>query len=154
MYQSEQFVHIFALREDWYEEDGWNPELAKTIKPGTTLGVFGSTLYELVEIHEFLARLARHNLYRDGVVVSIGLHNMKNRKLRNDDPNRMPLHWDYVTQAETIDFQEQYSAEQIANDSSDLALKVALHVFARFGWDRLSPEMLISARDTFLGRRQ
>jgi hypothetical protein len=51
MQRRQQFGHL-ALREDWYEASQWTGRLAEQIKPGTVLGVTGSTVYQVAEIFE------------------------------------------------------------------------------------------------------
>jgi hypothetical protein len=153
MYQSGQFIHCVGLCEDWFEEDDWSRELVQQIKPGTSVGVIGSVVYELTEVYEFLTRLTRSGVYPEGAEVSLSLHGTKGRKLWMDDRRRMPLSWEYKTQAETIRYEKKYGADEIAASAKDMALDVMLYVFERFEWYRVSRDVLVEARDRLLARR-
>lgn len=71
MYQSGQFIHYRALREDWTQEDSWIPKEFK-LAPMKFLGVL-STIYLITEIFEFLSRIGNEGLCKEGVNVSIVL---------------------------------------------------------------------------------
>jgi len=145
MYETTQFLHYLALREDWLEEDGWDASLAKTIRPGTSLGIIGSVIYQMSEIHEFLARLTGAGIYDDGVRVAISLNNTKDRQLWIEDVSRAPFHHEYRTVADRLEYKKEYSKAQVMDTSRELALKAVLFMFDHFGWERPSVEII--ARD-------
>lgn len=134
MFQSGQFLHYAALREDWFQEDSWSGDLAQRVKPMTCLGVTGSTVYQLTEIFLFLSRLAQHGLYDEGVNVAITLANVRGRHLWLEDPMRIGFSVEYRTDAENIKFQNSYNKTDVIERPDDLALEATRFVFDRFGW--------------------
>lgn len=138
MYKSGQFIHYTALIEDWFEEDGWFAELAKQVKPMTTLNVIGSVEYQTVEIFEFLSRLTASGLYDDGVNVSISLHNLQNRILRIEDNMRVPFHSERKTLAPEFTYEKKLSKFEIVGKTKELATELSLGIFEIFGWQAKS----------------
>ena len=65
-YQSGQFIHLFAMDEDWWAEDAWvtRPDL-KALKSGDAFGTI-SAIYTVTEIFEFAHRMAKLGVYDDG----------------------------------------------------------------------------------------
>lgn len=153
MYQSGQFFHYLGLREDWYEEDGWFGDTAKEIKPGSSLSVVG-TIYQITEIYEFLARLARDGIYEEGVDVNISFNNTLNRKLWLDDLKRAPFSYDRKTGAEKIEIPpHKYKKDKIVNQARDLALEIIIYIFDRFDWPQPPVETIKRDQDNLLSRR-
>lgn len=134
LYKSGQFIHYTALIEDWFEEDGWFSELAKTIAPNTTLNVIGSVEYQAVEIFEFLSRLTAAGLYNEGVNVSISLINLENRILRIEDNMRVPFHSERKTIATKYVYEKKFTKSEIVGNTRDLAVELSLGIFDVFGW--------------------
>lgn len=134
MYQSGQFLYYRGLREDWFDEDDWRAELAERIKPGTSLALVASVIYEVTEMFEFLSRLHSAGLYEEGVRVNLTLANIKGRALWIEDPMRIPFHAPRITGAEKFEFSSEFTADDIRDNAKQLANQVILQVFARFGW--------------------
>lgn len=153
MYQSGQFIHYLALREDWFEEDEWRNNLTEEIKPGTSLGIIGSTVYQMTEIYEFLSRLVNAGIYDEGVSVSISLNNTRGRELWIEDKMRAPLFNRYKTVAEKIEFVKEYSKDQIITSPKDLGLDAAIYIFERFGWHTPPIETIKKDQENLLNRR-
>lgn len=151
MYQSAQFLHYLALREDWLE-DSWNRELAQKIKPNTSLGVVNTT-YQLTEIFEFLSRLMNAGLYDEGVNVSITLSNTQDRELWIEDRSRVGFLSPPKTGADKIEFPKQYTKEQVITKPKELALEVILYVFGHFGWHNPPIETIKKDQENLLARR-
>ncbi len=153
MYQSGQFLHYLAIREDWFEEDGWYQDLAKQIKPRMALSVVG-TIYQITEIYEFLSRLARSDMYNEGVDVNISLNNTLNRKLWLDDSRRAPFSYDRKTGTEKIEIpKHKYEKDKLINQTRDLALEVIIYIFERFDWPQPPLETIKRDQDNLLSRR-
>jgi len=153
MYQSGQFLHYVALREDWLEEDGWHNNLTEKIKPCSSLAIIGSVVYQMTEIYEFLSRLGNAGIYDEGVRVSIALNNTQNRELWLDDNRRVPFSSSYKTGAQKIEFQKNYSKEQILTTPKELALEAILYIFDRFGWHNPPIETFQQDQDNLIARR-
>ena len=133
MYQSGQFVHLFACHEDWWKTYGsrYSPEVA-AIEPGSVLSVV-STIYSVTEIYEFASRLAQKDIFTDKVHLSIALHGMKGRTLRILQFARH-LFYDYVSQIDDVTCEEDIEVKELVANRYELALQHAFAIFHRFGW--------------------
>lgn len=150
MYQSGQFLHYTALREDWADRDGWGIVKNSNIEAGKFLSIVG-TIYEITEIFEFLSRLARENLYDEGVKVSISLHNTEDRILRMEDPMRF-LFDEYKTSIKDIRFEKIYSKEDLITKPHDLSMEAILYFFDRFNWHQPPIEVLKKDQNNLLNK--
>ena len=153
MYESGQFLHYLALREDWGEAGNWAGIRGTEIKPGTLIGITGSITYQLTEIYEFLSRLTRAGVYDTGVRVSISLNNTKGRKLWIEDPMRAGFLMDYKTGAERIEFTEQYTKEDLLMKPKDLAFDIIIYICDHFGWHKPSVDVIKKDQDALLNMR-
>lgn len=153
MYQSGQFIHYLALREDWLEEDSWRQNLHEKIKPMSSLGIIGSVVYQMTEIFEFLSRLGTAGIYDEGVRVSIALHNTENRELWIEDSMRAPFFQPYKTGMQKIEFVKEFTKEQSISSPKDLAFEVIKHIFDRFGWHNPPIETIKKDQDSLLSGR-
>ena len=153
MYKSGQFIHFLSLKEDWFEEADGPSETIKAIRPGSILDI-GETVNTLTEIYEFLSRLAKHGIYKDGIGVEVGLYNVRNvsRELKILNPRRLPLVSDYVTETQKISFLKQYSEKEVLQHSKGLAMDTILEIFSRFNWDDPPLETIIGDQQELLGR--
>lgn len=152
MYQSGQYLHYFALREDGGDTDGWDITPNSNTEPNKFLSIVG-TIYSITEIFEFASRLATQNLYDEGVKISITLDNAENRILRMEDPMRGPLFDEYKTALKEITFSQVYSKEDLITKPQDLALEVIVYIFDRFKWHRPPIEVFKKDQDTLINRR-
>ncbi len=132
LYMSGQFVHFFALWGDWRdhstvwpEEPGW--------KPGR-LVLYIPTLYSLVEIFEFAARLALSPAGAASMRVEIELENLKGRRLVSTDV-MVPLSGEYITQMPGWNYRWEGSQADLIARPRELAAVAARDLFARFGLD-------------------
>lgn len=135
MYKSGQFLCYRGLREDWYEEHCWKPERANEIVKGKYLWVLFSVVYEITETYLFLSRLAQSGLYKEGVIVNISLHNIKDRELLLDDRNRVSLIYPRRTAAEELKYSLRYENDEIISKSKYLARDIIIQVFDSFNWN-------------------
>ncbi|MBE0433328.1 hypothetical protein IBX73_07675 [candidate division WOR-3 bacterium] len=132
MYQSGQFIHYKALSEDWYEE-GIKHEYAEYNNKYRILKIT-ETIYFITEVFEFLSRLTKQGIYKDGVDLSIKLMHTEGRILYAEHGIGMRYLEHYKTAAPEISFERRYSEKQVAEDAPRLARDVLLHIFERFGW--------------------
>ena len=151
MYQSGQFIHYRALWEDWHDADSFIANAHK-YQPMIYLGVL-HTNYQLTEIFEFLSGLAKEGIYKEGINLSISLMNTKDRKLKIEEPRRIPFSRDYKTIAPEIEFKKQYTEREIIENSTELAIKAILHFFERFDWTT-SEDIVRSDQKKILERRR
>jgi hypothetical protein len=153
-YESGQFIHYLALREDWVEGDIFWGSLATKLRPGEKLGVIGSTLYQITEIFQFLFRLTSAGVYNQAARVSIKLNNTNQRELWLEDDNRIPFSVSYRTGAESIEKSDEFDKEMILAKSNELALGVVKYIFDRFGWSHAPMDALKGDQQAFLeGKR-
>ncbi len=158
-YQSGQFIHYFALREDWMNVDklseivsGCDPH--KDTKPGSVLSFVGAT-YSLTEIYEFLRRLTSgSNIYDNGVRVVIKLHGAQGRKLVSLDASRIDLFWSYVSNIPEITLPEkELTKDEVLNSSKELALQAVRYLFETFGWENMPMQVFEKDQQNLLERR-
>lgn len=132
-YTNGQFVHLFGLREDWWEEHAWLDEdhPLKKIQPGTVFEVI-STTYSLTEIYAFFSNLVQ-NLPVEEVAVEISLIGTKNRKLYVSDPLRAPLFMEYVCRLDKVNLPKKiYKREDLISNFVDLAFDQIVYLLNRF----------------------
>lgn len=135
MYTSSQFLHYRALHEDWREHSDWGdrpPTSWGRVLEGPVLSVLGN-IWLVVEVFEFLSRLARNGLYADGVEVSVELINTRGRLLYTEDASRTPFSYDRTTQATSVSYEVTLTAAE-TQEPKQRAITAVNHIFDRFGW--------------------
>jgi len=152
MYQSGQYIHYFALREDRFAEDPWYSEHSRRIKSMEAMGTVNA-VFQMTEIFLFLERLTSSELYEDGVSVSIALNNTNGRKLWLDSKGRVPYSIDYKTEAKNIEYIKNFTKDEIIGNSKDLAFELILYVFDRFGWHNPNVATIRQDQDDLLNRK-
>jgi len=134
MYQSGQFVHLFGLHEDWFEDEIplFGPSQYSSIKPGSILEV-SMTLYSLTEIFQFATNLARKNLFDESAFVSIKLHGLMNRTLQSFDFGRR--FWNqYTCHINSFPIEKEIPVKTLLEKNDEIALTETFEVFKRFNW--------------------
>jgi hypothetical protein len=153
MYQSGQFLHYLALREDWYEDSIWAEYTKDQIrKEGPLLGVT-LTVFQITEIFEFLSRLCQERIYEEGLEVFIDLKNTKGRKLWVSSPGRVPFHSEYRASEDLLKFESKYLKDNILINYKEIAINVVLHFFERFGWHTPNMDTIIKDQQDFFLRK-
>ena len=132
-YQSGQFVHISALAEDWLDESK-DAATAKVWNPGHSLSV-ERTVFRFTEIFELASRLALTEAGDDQMHVEILVSGLGGRGLRVSPETRMPLPLRMKASIKELPYKVDLSRTQLITEPRDLALKPALELFQRFGWD-------------------
>jgi hypothetical protein len=132
LYMSGQFVHCFTLWGDWRDhstdrpaEPGW--------KPGRFM-LYVPTVYSLVEIFEFAARLALSPASAVSMHVEIDLKKLRGRRLMSTDI-MAPLSGVYITQMPEWNYRWEGSQTDLIARPRELAAAAARDLFARFGLD-------------------
>lgn len=150
VYQSAQFVHLFAMREDWWAESAFGDS---KVKPGEVLSLT-STLYTVTEIFLFAARFSEKAALGPDVSVSYRLVGLEGRHLQTFDPNRVPLDpWrraasDLHEYGETLSI----SVAKLLGDPSALAVDQTLAIYERFNWSP-ARENVVEEQRKFIERR-
>ncbi len=139
-FQSGQFIHHFAMRED-HRPYG-----------DTRFLVIPSTLFTVTEIIEFAARLARHGVFIPGAELSIRLEGTEGRLLQYG--------WDPYSSADvrccrvpSVEFEQTYEPTELLGNAPALALTAAKSIFERFNWNEIPDSILVEDQRKFLERR-
>jgi hypothetical protein len=147
-YQSAQFICYRGLWEDWSDEDIIQPEPLGEQKKLSVLG----TVYQVTEIYEFLAGLAREGLYREGLDVLIALFGTEQRELSLEGA-RASFMWPRRTAALTINYKKQHSETELIGSSIELAAEAILYIFQRFAWEP-SRDLIRKEQEELMKRRR
>lgn len=132
-YQSGQFIDIAGIPEDWRDQSNLWPA-SQDWKSGALLGI-GDALFRFTEIFEFAARLALTEAGDERMHIEITVHGLHDRKLWVDSPSRMPMVWDYKASIQELPYQVELSRTELVAEPKELALKPAVELFRRFGWE-------------------
>ncbi len=159
MYQSGQFLHLFAVREasdpQWRETlESYSrfhicrPDLDWTKVPGYISLI--NLLLTVTEIFEFAARLAESGLYAGQVSVQIGLIGIDGFLLTTD-PDRM---WSEYCAASEDTLENTWTTESssLVSASAQHSLAAASWFYERFGWFSPSVAVLKKDQEKFLQR--
>jgi hypothetical protein len=153
LYQSGQFIHHFACRED-YEVDpnDLSPLSVPTPSPsGRYLSIL-STLYTITEIFEFSSRLASKDILLSNISISIKLIGMQERQLFFWDRSRY-LSLPKISGVPEINFEKIFTKEEIISQSAELAMKATIFIFERFNWPHHSDVFFPEEQKKLLERR-
>lgn len=153
-YTNGQFVHLFGLREDWWEEHSWlNPDdPLRKIKPGTVLEVI-STVYSLTEIYAFFSNLVQ-NLSVEEVEVEISLVGMKDRTLHISDFRRAPLFMEYACRLDKVNLPKKiYKKGDLVTNYVDLAFDQIIYLLHRFNWENPNIPVIKEDQKKLIERR-
>lgn len=141
LHQSGQFVHHFAMRED-YEE---------TSKDRHGLD-FLNTLYTFTEILEFAARLTSREVFSSGAEVRVELHGCEDRRVISWG-NERELSGDYVSAEADIGFAATLSEAALLGQAAKIAMDGTVHVLERFNWVEIPHAVLAEEQAKLLERR-
>lgn len=130
-YQSGQFVDFMGLDEDWRDQSKLRPPPGDW-KPCLFLDV-KETVFQLTEIFEFASRLSLTEAGDDQMHLEIAVSGLKDRLLRVE-PRRVPLR-PRKASIQEFPYSVDLSRTELITASRELALKPAVELFQRFGWD-------------------
>lgn len=154
LYQSAQFVHLFAMHEDWWADTGLlKSDRLGRIKPGQLLDVTG-VLFTMTELFVFASRLAEVLNFGPEVTVSYTLFGLEGRQLQTVDHRRMPLR-DYrkaATELTHFGYQLTVPAGKLIASAPELAVDETMRVYERFHWDP-ARQSLVDDQRKLLERR-
>lgn len=155
IFENGQYIHLFALREDWSSEDVFSPQndRYRTVESGKILEVIG-TIYTITEIFAFLRNLYASEFYKFDVNVEISLRNTQGRKLFIWDPSRAPLFGDYECHAPEVTFSKRLVTKgEILSNFQDIALSYLIELFSQFQWENPPIQVLKEDQNKLLERR-
>ncbi len=144
IYQSGQFVHLFAMDVDWAEQSWFGTEPGRP--EGPVLGVTDA-VWTVTEAFEFAARLATTPAGGDDrMVLSVEAGGLDGRLLYVDDRRRAPLSEDYRARISSYTSDCEVTRDELIATPDDFALEAIHDLFLRFGW-RANRETLRSVQE-------
>lgn len=157
LYQTGQFIHYFAMREDLRITEEKKKEFQLECGP-TKVDKFLSilsTLYSVTEIFEFAARLFSTIGEVDFVEVIIELHGTNRRMLVFWGNFMRFTNRAYINEFldGIIKIDKTISKNELINRSSDIALDVAIEIFKKFNWDGVNKQIFVEDQKKLLERR-
>ena len=149
MYRSAQFLHIFATREDWLNEN----ESFRHVdaEPGSVLS-YDSTIFSFTEIYLFAGRLATRFKLGPRISIEIGIEALEGRQLYTFDYNRVPFNEERKCHVPRFAFADEYDPQSLVAEGRKLALHPLQRLFELFSWDA-TPETLAPVQAKLLDRR-
>jgi hypothetical protein len=132
LYQSGQFVHYFAIAEEWRDESSLRPP-----DQGWAWGrhmYYISTVYSFLEIYEFASRLALSPAGGVMMHVEIELGNLKGRRLIPETIHYQ-LGREYRITLPTWEHVWEGAQTELIASPRELAALATRELFARFGLD-------------------
>lgn len=132
-YQSGQFIDIAGIPEDWRDQSSlWPP--SQDWKSGALLGI-DDALFRFTEILELAARLALTEVGDELMHIEVTVSGLKGRRLWVDSPNRRPMFRHYEASLPELPYKIELSRSELVAQPKELAIKPAVELFARFGWE-------------------
>lgn len=157
LYQSGQFGHVFAFREDSYGDDLLNRvRRVARMPPGfvpTGYADFINVLYTLTEIFSFASRLAERGKFGPRLEIDVSMHNVANRLLVSFEPGRF-FHYFLPATERDLTFGWAGDATEFLASADALARRATNHFYERFGWTDAPETLLVDEQATFLSRRR
>ncbi|MCX5727045.1 MAG: hypothetical protein NT030_07790 [Candidatus Saganbacteria bacterium] len=155
-YQSGQFVHYFAMKEDYSINEAKLEELKHEYGTNSThfLEIL-SALFTVTEIFEFAQRLVSKEVMGDSVEILIELGNVEGRQL---------FFWNYFSRClsqpyicafrnENITVKRMVSKEELLSSSNKLALNSFIEILYKFNWKNVSSKIFEEDQKKLLERR-
>jgi hypothetical protein len=130
-YRSGQFVHYFALREDWVVENTGIRRI--DIAPRTVLS-YDSTIFSFIEIFLFAGRWARQWGLGPKLRVELAMIELAGRNLYSFDPNKVPFEG-RQTAVGRFDHNADYEPEAVIGDAVSTAAPALRKLLELFHWD-------------------
>jgi hypothetical protein len=144
VFNSGQFVHVFGLREDWFDQSGWIKETSNLhkIPPMTVLDFVGVSL-TLTEVMLFIKNMVSSVDYGNVVKIKVSVMNGANRDLTVIDPGRLPIFREYKTSSnELVALNKDIPVSKIKNEWKEIAFEGIVHLL-KFFKDFEPPENVI-----------
>lgn len=150
LYQSGQFVHYFAMFEDYREVPWTSTAYPGRGKPDKYLEIL-NTLLRMTEIFEFAARLAQRNVLSPDVVLNLSLHGTSGRQLVYWDLSRF-VRRAYTCTIPEIQFERTHRQAELMAGVEELSRSAAVHFFERFNWVQPPAELFAADQRRLLTR--
>ena len=131
-YQSGQFIHYFAMPEDWGARS--KPWLQS---PDGISGVMldvGDVVVRFTEVFEFAARLAFAETWDEGIHIEVSVDNIENHFLQLSGLGSTEVTGIPQAEVPTMQYARDLSIEELAAGAGELSLEPTLRMFSAFGW--------------------
>ncbi|MBU0974383.1 hypothetical protein KKD03_01645 [Patescibacteria group bacterium] len=154
-FQSGQFVHVFGLREDWFQESDWfgSEDRYSKVDPNTVLDLIGVTL-SMTEILLFLSKLASDPRYKEKVHIQISLSNLEGRQLTVFDPRRVPIFSERKsTTPSIVAIDDDFSSDTLSHDHLAIARDATVDIIKYFDWPDPPVKVIEDDQQKLLTRR-
>ncbi len=147
LYQSGQFIGMFALYEDTIGQ-----VYGKNIEPGKYLD-FISTVYRMTEIVIFIRNLMEGTGVDEGEL-TIEINGTNNRELEVIfSQNIFPLNSNYICHLDKVVAQVSIKKDDIVTNYLEMARGLLKSVFEDFNWTNYSDQTIKTHQENFLNRR-
>ena len=137
LYKSGQFIHYFAMREDWLRED--TGVRSDDVEPSSILG-YETTVYTILEIFLFAGRWAAKAGLGPRVRLELNLYGPAGRRLYASDFDKMQFR-DRIAEAANFNHADEYDPQVLIAQPPDNARPVLRRLFELFHWD--APDELL-----------
>ncbi len=131
-YKSGQFVAVFAIWEEWRDQDKMIPPASSWV-PGTSLGV-EDAIFTFTEIFEFAANYSRKAAGGEKMLIKIELKGLSKRQLTLA-PTKVGFAFKRVSLVDEWRWEERLERAELQAKTRSLALKPAIDLFEKFNWD-------------------
>jgi hypothetical protein len=141
LYQSGQFIHHLALREDHMGRLGlFHPQFFVPREGKRYLAVTASVCM-VTDIVEFAARLAYKGILVSSAIVGIELHSMAGRQLAYMAPGRR-LPGSFWFKDDIVHLEGVYKTEELIGRPLEIATNLSIELFSNAGWE--APRSLVA----------
>jgi hypothetical protein len=160
LFQSGQFFHLLAFRENAYRER-FEAQTGSVLRLGPAGFVpsayvdFASTVYTLTEMCVFASRLASRIPYpdEDPIDIAVSMIGVKNAVLTAWDMFKYDL-WEFLRADQPrIDWTEKVGFEELQASPQNVALRAAQFFFEQFHWDQQPTQLFRQEQERLLSRR-
>jgi hypothetical protein len=151
LYLSGQFVHYFAMFEDFDEVPWTSSAYPSSGKPAKYLEIT-STVLHVTEITEFARRLFEHRSNVAGVELSLRLVGCEGRDLVYWHIGRL-LSGHYRSRQNEVEVKETVSIPELVANSDKLAIRLTARIFELFNWINPPTDLMEEDQRRLLERR-
>ncbi len=158
-YQSGQFIHYSAIREDYLREEiikdagapiNHYPDKSKL--PSRFMSII-STIYRVTEVYEFASRLVEKDILEPSLEISVTLTGMKDRLLFFWDWYR-DLLGPYTSRLDEFECpRKEYDTNDFLANKESYAEECIVWIFERFNWDSPPRSLVRETQKKFLQKR-
>lgn len=142
-FKSGQFIHFFAMREDWLRENSSFRRI--DIAPNAVLS-YDSTVFSFTEIFLFAARWASRLPHSSNFTVELLLNGLANRQLSTFDASRVPFDEWHKAHIPYWSASHSFTASELISSPKELAVNQVIQLLEQFSFDA-TPETIRAVQD-------